>query len=72
MIEAYCLHTGRTTLDLREVVEYSQGLYKHHGKVYSCTNVITRYAAKHVLLISYNEFQEVLEKVTGKIAIKTF
>lgn len=72
MLEAYSLATGRTTIDLREVVEYSQRLIKSNGHVYAATFVATRYGSKHVLLLSYADFQAVIEGETGRLSIKTF
>jgi len=71
MIEAYSLQTGRTTIDLREVVEYCRTLQKVNGKWHWCTNIVTRYNARHTLLVSYDDFQEIMEKA-GMESVKTF
>jgi hypothetical protein len=71
MIEAYSLQTGRTTIDLKEVVEYCQTLQKVRGKWHWCTNIVTRYNSRHTLLVAYDEFQEIME-AAGMEAVKTF
>lgn len=72
MLEAYSLQTGTTTIDLREVVEYSKRLVKSNGHIYQATFIATRYGAKHILLLSYADFQEVFEGETGRASVKTF
>lgn len=71
MIEAYSLQTGRTTIELIEVVEYCEVLQRVRGILCRCTNIVTRYNARHTLLIRYDKFQEIME-AAGKEAVKTF
>lgn len=72
MLEAYSLQTGRTTIDLDEVVEYSHTIHLINKIPHKVTKIITRYNAKHTLLIPYDDFQQQMNLKINTTTIKTF